>query len=83
MLKKLFLALALVFAGAALAPEPARAAMFGPGVAGVEQAAPATVEQAQYYYRRYRPRRYFVRRYYRPRYFVRRYYRPRYYRRFY
>ena len=82
MLKKLLLALALVFAGAALAPERAQAALFGPGAAGVEQAAPSNVGEAQYYRYRYRPRRYIVRRYYRPRYFVRRYYRPRYYRRY-
>lgn len=90
MLKKLLLALALVFTGAAFTP-PAEAAPFTPGAAGVERAAAPVVDGAQYYYRyRYRPRRYFVRRVYRPRYFVprryvvRRVYRPVYrYRRFY
>lgn len=79
MLKKLLLALAFVFAGAALTPERAAAAPFGPGLAGLDRA-PATVDKAYYVYRvRYRPRRYYARRYYRPRYFARRYYRPRYY----
>ena len=67
MLKKLLLALALVFMGAALTPQKAEAAVFGPGVAGIEQAAPAAINKAYYVYRyRYRPRRDFVRRAYRP-----------------
>lgn len=80
MLKKLFLALALMIAGAALAPQAAQAAFIGAGAASVEQAAPSAVDKVYYVYRyRYRPRYYVRRHYYRPRYVYRRYYRPRYY----
>lgn len=81
MLKRLILTLALLIGAFAVAPSAVQAAPLGAS-AQAEQAAPANIQKAQYYYyRRYRPRYYGYRRYYRPRYY---YYRPRrhyYYRR--
>ena len=77
MLKKIVLALALLFGALAATQVPSQAAPLG-GTAQAQTAVPSSVEKAQYYYyrRRFGPR-YYRPRYYRPRYF----YRPRYYRR--
>lgn len=75
MLKRLILTLALVIGAFAASPSVTQAAPLGAS-AQAQQAAPANVEKAQFYFyrRRYRPRYYYYRRAYRPRYY---YYRPR------
>jgi hypothetical protein len=83
-LKRLILTLALLIGAFAVSPSVTQAAPLGAS-AQAQEAAPANVEKAQYWYyrRRYRPRYYYYRpyyrRYYRPRVY---YYRPR-YRRYY
>jgi hypothetical protein len=73
-LRKFLLAALLVLGFAAAAPQGASAAPVGPGLALSADAAPATIEKAQYYYRRhfYGPRPYWRRPYY-----GRRFYGPR------
>lgn len=77
MLKRIVLVLALLVGALAVTQGTSQASPLGAS-AHAESAAPSQVAKAQYYYRRYRPRRFYYRRYYRPRVF---YYRPRYYRR--
>ena len=82
MLKRLILTLALLIGAFAVSPGAVQASPLGASAAA-EQAAPSSVDKAQFYFyrRRYRPRYYYYRRYHRPRYY---YYRPRryyYYRR--
>lgn len=74
MLKRLILTLALLIGAFVAAPSATQASSLGAS-AQAQEAAPANVEKAQFYFyrRRYRPRYYGYRRYYRPR-----YYRPRY-----
>ena len=83
MLRKFLLAALLVLGFAAAAPQGASAAPIGPGIALPAEAAPAVVEKAYFYRRRfYGPRRFYGRPYFRRRFYgPRRFYGRPYYRR--